>query len=291
MVEYCFSFGWHVCKCGFCPVQWVYLCWRMALYRRFIRTFSPLYRFSRHPTHIPRVSRFKPPLSSRSKHLTVQRPWPHHHSRMTVTAPSQSYDRDTKTAKWPWPPSDLDTRSHVTRTLYWSAACLRSLHILGFACLPGSSCYLLGYCSCWGKDIYIYIGRIPLFSEGGKGTLTFIFVNMIRTVWMPATHCGLFWRLSPVCTFWGIISPTTFWTHWVVRGDVLLFILDALTYRVQNASQLLFSCRVYDGRGLALACLSVSMLVSDLKTFVQEQLFRPKGQNPVEKTWHSIMCQ
>lgn len=168
MVEYCFSFGWHVCKCGFCPVQWVYLCWRMAHYRRFIRTFSPLYRFSRHPTHIPRVSRFKPPLSSRSKHLTVQRPWPHHHSRMTVTAPSQSYDRDTKTAKWPWPPSDLDTRSHVTRTLYWSAACLRSLHILGFACLPGSSCYLLGYCSCWGKDIYIYIGRIPLFFWGGQ---------------------------------------------------------------------------------------------------------------------------
>ena len=166
----------------------------------------------------------------------VQRPWLHH----------QSYDLDNKTAKWPWPPGDLDTKSHVTRTLYWSATCLQSLHMLGFACLPGNSCYLLGYCSYWGKDVY---QKNTTFFWGGERHFNLHGTSFLSTwsIQLDASYTLQFVSEAVTCLYvLGIISPTTFWTHWyrVVRGDVLLFVLNVLTYRVQNASQLLFRCRV-----------------------------------------------
>ena len=164
----------------------------MALYKNYYHLF-PLYHFSRHPTHIPRVLRFKPPLSSRSKHLTVQRPWPHH----------QSYDLDNKTAKWPRHPKSCDQDTVVISRMSTILA------YVGFRVFARQFLLFVKLLFLLGKG---YISEeYHLFLRGGERHFNFhstsFFVSMIHIVWTPATHCSLFRKLSPVCTFWELFHP------------------------------------------------------------------------------------
>ena len=132
----------------------------MALYKNYYHLF-PLYHFSRHPTHIPRVLRFKPPLSSRSKHLTVQRPWPHH----------QSYDLDNKTAKWPRHPKSCDQDTVLISRMSTILA------YVGFRVFARQFLLFVRLLFLLGKG---YISEeYHLFLRGGKGTLTFIVLHFL----------------------------------------------------------------------------------------------------------------